>query len=172
MTTSEMNEAAQTARTAGGSPRVSRTAAAAVASSERLDRKARSAELRRSPYPPVLGHVIQRAARVVVAGWDRAIVDVQRVQERQLTDLIAHAKDTEFGRAHGFASIRNYDDFVKRVPIGDYDAFSPFIDRMRKAAPTRAAPSSCPSPTGRFATSKRPGPTWSCGTWTGRATPP
>ena len=129
MTTSEMNEAAQTARTAGDSPRVSRKA---VASSERVDRKARSAQLRRSPYPPVLGHVIQRAARLVVAGWDRAIVDVQRVQERQLTDLIAHAKDTEFGRAHGFASIRNHADFVERVPIGDYDTFSPFIDRMRK----------------------------------------
>ncbi len=126
----------------------------------------------------------------MVAGWDRAIVDVQRVQERQLTQLIAHAKDTEFGRAHGFASIRSYADFVERVPIGDYDAFSPFIDRMRQGeknllvpefvryfgnssgSSTQGRPSSCPSPTGRFATSRRPGPTWSCGTWTGRATPP
>ena len=68
----------------------------------------------------------------MVGAWDRALVDVQRVQEQQLRDLLDHAKDTEFGRAHGFSGIRTYDDFVKRVPVGDYDTFSPYIERMRK----------------------------------------
>ncbi len=96
-----------------------------------FDRNARAAELRRAPYPPVVGATIQRASAVFVGAWDRALRDVQRVQERQLFSLIDHARDTEFGQAHGFASIRTYEDFVRRVPIGDYDAFSPYIDRMR-----------------------------------------
>lgn len=127
MTTSEMNQAAQTARTAGESPRVLRRVA-----DRGVDRQARSAELRRSPYPPVVGHALQRASRFMVAAWDRALVDVERVQQQQLRELLEHAKDTEFGRAHGFSGIRTYDDFVKRVPVGDYDTFSPYIDRMRK----------------------------------------
>ncbi len=54
------------------------------------------------------------------------------MQEQQLLSLIAHAKDTEFGREHGFSRIRSYDDFVRQVPVGDYDSHSPYIDRMRK----------------------------------------
>jgi hypothetical protein len=94
--------------------------------------EARSRELRRTPYPGLLGTVLQRASYVKVAEWDRALRDVRRVQEQQLRSLVDWAKDTEFGRAHRFASIRNYADFVARVPLGDYDSHSPFIERMRR----------------------------------------
>lgn len=92
---------------------------------------ARGGVLRRSPYPPVVGSVLARAARVRVGGWDRALADVQHVQEQQLRALLGHAKDTEFGRRHVFSNIRTYADYARQVPVGDYDAFSPFIDRMR-----------------------------------------
>jgi hypothetical protein len=124
MTTTEMSEVAQVVPPATGTSRGGRRV-------PEVNRQARGAELRRSPYPPVLGSTVQRAARVMVAGWDRALVDVQRVQERQLRGLLDHAKDTEFGRAHGFSSIRTHADYVRKVPVGDYDAFSPHIDRMR-----------------------------------------
>jgi hypothetical protein len=94
--------------------------------------EARSRELRRSPYPPFVGTVLQRVARLHVAAWDRALADVRRVQERQLLALVAHAKDTEFGREHGFSRIRSYEDFSRQVPVGDYDSHSPSIDRMRR----------------------------------------
>ncbi len=124
MTTSEMSAVAQVVPPATGPSRGSGRA-------PEVDRKARASELRRSPYPPLVGSVIQRAANVLVAGWDRALVDVQGVQERQLRELLDHAKDTEFGRAHGFSSIRTHAEYVRQVPIGDYDTFSPYIDRMR-----------------------------------------
>ena len=124
MTTSEMSEIAQVVPPATGPSRGGRRAA-------EVDRVARASELRRCPYPPVVGSVIQRAASVLVTGWDRALMDVQRVQERQLRELLDHAKDTEFGRAHGFSSIRTHADYVRQVPVGDYDTFSPYIDRMR-----------------------------------------
>jgi hypothetical protein len=124
MTTSEMSEVAQVVPPAAGTSRGGRRV-------PQVDRQARASELRRSPYPPAVGKVVQQASRVLVAGWDRALIDVQRVQERQLRELLEHAKDTEFGRTHGFASIRSHADYVRQVPIGDYDAFSPYIDRMR-----------------------------------------
>jgi hypothetical protein len=93
--------------------------------------EARSRELRRSPYPALLGTVVRRASSVKVAAWDRALRNVREVQEEQLLSLIEWAKDTEFGRAHGFAGISSYKDFVRRVPVGDYDSHAPFIERMR-----------------------------------------
>src|SRR5579872_7005725 len=126
MTASEMSDITQAVPTGAGSPRVARQAGP-VARQPGPPR-----DLRRSPYPPVVGATIQRASSVFVAAWDRALRDVQRVQEKQLRALLDHAKDTEFGRAHGFGSIRGYEDFVRRVPVGDYDSFSPYIDRMRQ----------------------------------------
>jgi hypothetical protein len=58
--------------------------------------------------------------------------DVERAQMKELGDLLRHAKDTEMGRAHGFASIKTYADYRRRVPVGDYDSFSPAIERMRR----------------------------------------
>lgn len=59
---------------------------------------------------------------------------VKRAQERQLRAIVEHAAYTQFGDAHDFVMIRNHADFVERVPIGDYDSFSPAIDKMRDGA--------------------------------------
>ncbi|MDB5213979.1 MAG: putative auxin-regulated protein [Myxococcaceae bacterium] len=88
--------------------------------------------LRRSPYPAFLGKGLLGAARLDVARWDWALRHVQREQERVLARILRHARDTELGREQGFGSIRNHADFVRRVPVGDYDTFSPRIERMRK----------------------------------------
>jgi hypothetical protein len=53
------------------------------------------------------------------------------VQEATLRELVHHARGTEFGRLHGFDGIRDYESFTRRVPLGDYDSFSPYINRMR-----------------------------------------
>ncbi|MBX9850715.1 MAG: GH3 auxin-responsive promoter family protein [Cytophagaceae bacterium] len=44
--------------------------------------------------------------------------------------LIETAKNTVFGRDHDFGSIKNYEDFKKRVPVRDYEALSPYIKRV------------------------------------------
>jgi hypothetical protein len=66
-----------------------------------------------------------------VLAWDRALSHLRATQERTLSRLLDHAKMTEFGLAHGFAHLRGYDDFARQIPVGDYDSFSPYIDRMR-----------------------------------------
>lgn len=55
-----------------------------------------------------------------------------QTQQKEFDKLIAAARDTAFGREHDFASIRSYEDFRKRVPVRDYEAFRPYIDRIIK----------------------------------------
>jgi GH3 auxin-responsive promoter len=88
--------------------------------------------LRATPYPAIVGKGILAAARVTNALWDLSLWRLEETQQRALRDLIRHAEDTEFGRSHDFRRIRSYADYAKRVPVGDYDSFSPAIERMRK----------------------------------------
>lgn len=46
-------------------------------------------------------------------------------------NLIKHGSGTAFGADHRFSSFRNISDFQKNVPIRDYNAFQPYIDRLR-----------------------------------------
>jgi len=91
----------------------------------------RHRKLQRTIYPPVIGQGLKAAAIMRTMLWDRSLRNVREVQEQQLLQFVKHAKDTEFGRRYGFASMRRYEDYSSRVPTGDYDSFSPFIDRMR-----------------------------------------
>lgn len=51
-------------------------------------------------------------------------------QRRVLTELVERNAGTEYGRAHSFGAIRSLDDFRKAVPINDYSALAPWIERM------------------------------------------
>jgi hypothetical protein len=44
--------------------------------------------------------------------------------------LIHSAKDTTFGKEHDFASIGSYEDFKAKVPVRDYEVFSPYIKEI------------------------------------------
>ena len=47
----------------------------------------------------------------------------QATQARVLQSLVARARDTQFGRDHGFSEIRTVAEFQAAVPLRDYDAF-------------------------------------------------
>ncbi len=49
-------------------------------------------------------------------------------QSRVFHKLISSAKDTKFGRDHGFTEITDHAGFVERVPIRDYEALRPYVD--------------------------------------------
>lgn len=53
-----------------------------------------------------------------------------RSQQEIFKNLIEQAKNTVFGRDHNFSSIRNYADFKKQVPIRDYEALRPYMERV------------------------------------------
>jgi phenylacetate-coenzyme A ligase PaaK-like adenylate-forming protein len=54
------------------------------------------------------------------------------VQHEWLLSLVNDAKNTEYGKAHGFEAVKNYFDFKHLVPITDYEGLKPLIERTRK----------------------------------------
>lgn len=53
-------------------------------------------------------------------------------QQRVFQELISKARNTVFGKDHGFDQIQSHDDFKKQVPIRDYEALRPYVDRIIK----------------------------------------
>lgn len=51
-------------------------------------------------------------------------------QLKWLKQLLQQAKHTAFGKEHGFADIKSYEDFQKQVPIRDYEDIRPYINRI------------------------------------------
>ena len=51
-------------------------------------------------------------------------------QEKVFLDLISQASITEFGKDHDFDQIKTFEDFAKKVPIRDYEALKPYIDKV------------------------------------------
>lgn len=54
------------------------------------------------------------------------------VQNEWLLNLVATAKDTEFGNLHDFKSINNYEQFKRNIPVHDYETLKPYIERTRR----------------------------------------
>ncbi|MFD7665021.1 GH3 auxin-responsive promoter family protein [Streptomyces sp. NPDC059788] len=59
-----------------------------------------------------------------------SFADVEAAQRQVLRGLLEFNAETAFGRRHGFDGIRSLDDFRKAVPIQDYAAHEPWIERM------------------------------------------
>jgi hypothetical protein len=53
-----------------------------------------------------------------------------KTQEAVFDKLLSQASKTLFGKDHDFINIKSYSDFVKRVPIRDYEALRYYVDRM------------------------------------------
>jgi hypothetical protein len=61
-------------------------------------------------------------------GMETAVEDQQSI----FNQLIKIGTKTDFGKEHGFADIKTYEDFVKQVPIRDYEAFKVYIERIKE----------------------------------------
>jgi hypothetical protein len=88
-------------------------------------------QLRGSLYPGAVSQALFSASPLLLRRWDRAVRSVEKEQRAQLQALLAHSSSTDFGRQHGFSSLRSYESFERRVPVRDYDGFLPYINRMR-----------------------------------------
>ncbi len=53
------------------------------------------------------------------------------VQNEVLLSLIEKAKNTEWGKAHDYKSIKNYEEFKDRVPLQDYESLKDQIIRIK-----------------------------------------
>src|SRR5690554_8047127 len=51
-------------------------------------------------------------------------------QEHVFEELISKAKHTVFGKDHNFQNITSYKEFAENVPIRDYEALRPYVERV------------------------------------------
>lgn len=61
--------------------------------------------------------------------WSKQAVDIQ---EGMRQGLVEQAKHTAFGKTHHFDQIKTYEDFKAAVPICDYEALRPYIERIKQ----------------------------------------
>ena len=66
--------------------------------------------------------------RQIKKGMATAVADQQHIFQQ----LIKTGLKTEFGKDHAFDSIKSHDDFVKKVPVRDYEAFKPYIEKIKE----------------------------------------
>lgn len=78
----------------------------------------------------IRGILSKPLAKAVVAAQKNWASKPGATQEKVFNKLIKKARDTKFGQDHGFQDINNYDDFKKHVPIRDYEALKPYVEKM------------------------------------------
>ncbi|MCJ7543616.1 MAG: GH3 auxin-responsive promoter family protein [Phycisphaerae bacterium] len=87
---------------------------------------------------------LARLAALHAGAQLRAFLDAHRrtaqVQQQLLTELLRCHSETDFGRDHGFARVRSYEDFTKAVPVGTYEMHRPYIERVWHGQTTALLP--------------------------------
>ncbi|WP_339834840.1 GH3 auxin-responsive promoter family protein [uncultured Flavobacterium sp.] len=53
-------------------------------------------------------------------------------QQKVFLDLIQQASETEFGKDHNFSQITSHQDFVKNVPVRDYEGLKNYVEKVVK----------------------------------------
>ena len=75
-------------------------------------------------------------AALVHARREAVLRDPAAAQARVLTALLRRARDTAFGRAHGFARLRGAADFATAVPVRTYEELLPdWLARTQRGEP-------------------------------------
>jgi len=93
-----------------------------------------------------VNHVFARTAICSIFGmrWPKfrsQLENAKAQQEEWLLNRIRLCRDTKFGRDHGFAEIQSLADFRRRVPVGRYDDFAPYIQAVAAGETSALIPS-------------------------------
>ncbi len=62
----------------------------------------------------------------------RYATHAEEIQMKVMNRLVSDAKNTLWGREHGYAGVNSYEDFAKNVPVNTYEELKGYIQRMRE----------------------------------------
>ena len=54
----------------------------------------------------------------------------EKTQQKVFKKLITEAKNTVFGKDHSFSIISSHQEFTKHVPVRDYEALKPYVEKI------------------------------------------
>lgn len=72
--------------------------------------------------------------------FQRAMKEPECAQREVLNRILRHNSATEFGRAHGFAGLKNMEAYRRAVPPRDYADFQPWMDASIAGKPDMLVP--------------------------------
>jgi len=76
---------------------------------------------------PLAAKVFAKKVRKSVNAWSNRPIETQ---EKVFKELILNASKTQFGIDHCFAEIKTHEEFIERVPVRDYEALRPYVDKV------------------------------------------
>ena len=76
----------------------------------------------------IIGLVAKRAGN----RFNKATLDPCAVQNRLLGEIMDRNQNTEYGRKHGFSSVKSLEDYSRQVPVVDYEDIRDDIERMTR----------------------------------------
>ncbi|KAA9340794.1 GH3 auxin-responsive promoter family protein [Adhaeribacter soli] len=59
----------------------------------------------------------------------------EKAQQAIFQQILKQAAGTVFGKDHQFSKIKSHADYVKAVPVRDYEGLKPYFDRVKKGEP-------------------------------------
>lgn len=74
-------------------------------------------------------------AHIVVMQQQKWMIKPVETQKNLMDALIQQARFTQFGRDHLFSTIKSHADFVRQVPVRDYEDLRPYINQVVEGKP-------------------------------------
>jgi hypothetical protein len=84
-----------------------------------------------------VGKIVARPLHRKFAAFEAACQNPRRAQEVLLRQIVEFHRDTDFGKDHGFATIRSVEDYRRQVSVAPYEQLEPYIRRVMRGE-TRA----------------------------------
>jgi hypothetical protein len=75
----------------------------------------------------VSAKIFSKIVALRIQKWAKNPVETQ---QKVFEKLISEAKNTAFGKDHDFKNISSFEDFTAKVPIRDYEALKPYVERV------------------------------------------
>jgi len=75
----------------------------------------------------VSAKIFSKIVALRIQKWAKNPVETQ---QKVFEKLISEAKNTAFGKDHDFKNISSFEDFAAKVPIRDYEALKPYVERV------------------------------------------
>jgi hypothetical protein len=69
-------------------------------------------------------------AKIIAKKTQKWVDNPLETQEKLFHSLIETAKNTSFGKDHGFETIRTHTDFIQKVPVRDYEELKPYVEKV------------------------------------------
>ncbi len=76
--------------------------------------------------------IVKAAANFITKKKQKEANKAVQYQEKIMEELVKVGKTTAYGKDHGFEKIKDYESFKQQVPIIDYEAMRPYIERINQ----------------------------------------